>query len=69
MREIWITTIEYIDGTHEEYEDVTLTMHDSGNVVMITSNIENEKIFIPLNSVKKIVGINYSRGLKECSSD
>ena len=56
MKKMWKTTVEYADGTREEYEDITLTMHDSGNVVMITSNIEKEKIFIPLNRVKRIVG-------------
>lgn len=57
MRKVWNTTVEYVDGTHEEYEDVSVTMHDSGNVVMImpTRN-EDEKIFIPLNNVKRMVG-------------
>ncbi len=57
MREIWITTVEYVDGTHERYENMSVTMHDCGNVVLIAPNNESDmKIFIPLNSVKRIVG-------------
>lgn len=56
MRQMWVTRVEYADGTHEEYKDVSLTMHDSGNVVMITSDFGKEKMFIPLHSVKRIVG-------------
>lgn len=65
MRKLWITTVEYVDGTYEEYEGVSVTMHDRGNVVMLMSEDEDEKIFIPLNNVKRIVGkINYCRGLE-----
>lgn len=56
MREVWITTVEYVDGTHEEYKDVSVTMHDSGNVVLLMHRDGDVKIFIPLNGVKRIVG-------------
>ena len=56
MRKLWITTVEYVDGTYEEYEGVSVTVHDHGNVVMLISKDEDEKIFIPLNNVKRIVG-------------
>lgn len=44
MRMLWITTVEYMDGTHDEYEGVSVTMHDHGNVVMLMSKDEDEKI-------------------------